>query len=311
MKRLLALLAAAVMIGVAFIIRSQGGEDVSPDQAEPAPSTAAPVETNLSVACIEEAVSACRAAGLQSTVSFDVVFDQLTTEAEPVVDVWVVADPWPDIIDAQRSRNGLDPIMGSSVEVASTWLRSFGWSDLASACSPTCDLESEGVGQSIGVRDPSRSATGPMALAAIAAQLDANPSDAIGSASAAESAVALRSLNIKAQTGSYDSPLDAMTLVGQGAFSVTVDLESEATAVLAGSRIENDIADVLAIRTPDRVALRVVAVGDRASGDDLTSLSSALRPELERLGWTSDADGSPPDAASVLEFRTLWEEIAR
>lgn len=69
------------------------------------------------VVCAEELVAACETlATLRYTIvpeAATTTADRLATGGPPNFDVWVVAEPWPEVVDDARTRAGLDPLFGS------------------------------------------------------------------------------------------------------------------------------------------------------------------------------------------------------
>ena len=135
MKRLLALLVAAVMITGAFWVRdridgdsSSGSGSQQDDSASGATMVCA---TELGPACkalqAEHPEIAIRVEDAQTTV------DQLTSPTfdagDPAIDAWLVPQPWPQMVTEQRQRAGLgaaalgdpSPTLARSPMVIAIW----------------------------------------------------------------------------------------------------------------------------------------------------------------------------------------------
>ena len=103
MRRLLALIAAVAMIGVALIVRA-GGEDESADQ-----------EQAEKLICAQELEDACnRLAASLDDVEVSVEPTAITAtglsgeDMEPP-GVWLTLRPWPEIVEQDRARHSLPP----------------------------------------------------------------------------------------------------------------------------------------------------------------------------------------------------------
>lgn len=112
MSRLVALLVAIGLIVGAVAVRNLIEEDERVDDGR---------QAVLRITCASEVAPACEGLGLRyetTTEDAAATADRLTADPDPDVDLWIVPQPWPAIVDDVRTRAGFDALFQESVVVA-------------------------------------------------------------------------------------------------------------------------------------------------------------------------------------------------
>ena len=138
MRTVLALIAAVAMIAGAAFVRSGGaggGGGIGP----------LPSRTKLTVVCVTELAAACRALGSAATFTIAEAGDtaaELSDDAGLTPDAWLTLAPWPQLVNENRQRQGLDPLSPAApTSLGRSPLVLAMWSDRAEVLAETCGGE--------------------------------------------------------------------------------------------------------------------------------------------------------------------------
>ncbi len=171
MRRLLATVAAIAMVVVAVVARS------SFDDEERRPSTPDGAD-QLRLVCASELAEACTA--LVRSVAADGAVDVVVEEApatadrlasapagETAIDVWIVAQPWPAMVDQVRTAAGAPPLFGPDPPaIARSPLVAVGGTD-DEGCGWRCLGDRVGAGElRVGWRSPTGTSVGLLTVGA-------------------------------------------------------------------------------------------------------------------------------------------------
>ncbi len=171
MRRLLATVAAIAMVVVAVVARS------SFDEGEGRPS-APDGAGELRLVCASELAEACTAlvSSVAADGAVDVVVEEATATAdrlasapggETPIDAWLVAQPWPAMVDQVRTAAGAPPLFGPDLPtIARSPLVAVGGPD-DEGCGWRCLGDRAGAGElRVGWRSPAGTSVGLLTVGA-------------------------------------------------------------------------------------------------------------------------------------------------
>jgi hypothetical protein len=321
-RRVLAVVAAAAMVAGSLALRSRL------DRGSAERSLA------LRLTCATELAAACRRLAdgdhrVRLTVeAAGVTADRLAgVDADPGLDGWLVAAPWPELVDGQRRARALGPLFDPDRPVlARSPLVMAVWRDRAAALSPRCGPVGVGwkcLGEAAGT------AGGWQAVAGHPEWGDVKPghappaSDGVGLLVLGQATGAwfgrtdLSTVDLEdegfqrwfagleqAVPASGASALETMLVTGPAAFDAAATTEAEAGPGLATSARRSAVE--LLYPSPMATADVVLATG-RPGGGAAASLRSLAggadgRRALAAAGWRVDGQ---PHAAGVPDDPTL------
>ncbi|MBV9950871.1 MAG: hypothetical protein JO291_02890 [Acidimicrobiia bacterium] len=161
LAKLLAVVAAVVMIGAALWIRSRGGDD------DGGSSTGASGR-RFRVVCVTELDTICqqlRRQGIDAEVEEAGTTADALGQGAPGYDAWITIDPWPAMVDAVRQQHQQPDVFDPAVPIASSDLALLLASkDLSNDCGWDCVVAASGQQQEIAI--PSEdSGLGPQLIA--------------------------------------------------------------------------------------------------------------------------------------------------
>ncbi|HEX2191876.1 MAG TPA: substrate-binding domain-containing protein [Acidimicrobiales bacterium] len=341
-RRVLAVVAAAAMIAGSLAIRSAIDRDRS-DAAQVLRLTCA---TELDAACRRIAADDDR---VELTVEpAGVTADRLATlDAAPDLDGWLVAAPWPEIVDGQRRARALAPLFSAErPTVARSPLVFVIWRDRFAALSPRCPAPA-----SPGWRCLGEAAATPGGWAAVGGRPEWGPvkpghaspdTDGVGLLVLGQAVVGffgrtdLSSADLddeaftrwfaaleRAVPPAAGSPLESMLVVGPAAFDAAGTTEAEAVPLISRSAR----GDALTLLYPSPMATADVVLATTGGGREPRSLRERLdsdegRQALTDTGWRVGS-GSRPDLPALAAtsglpspgfldaLRGRWREVAR
>ena len=282
MTRVLAIVVAAGLIVAALVIRNAIDDDPGTNERTGA----------TQVVCAKEVADACAAL---SPSRYEVVVEdaaltagRLSTDESTDVEVWVVAAPWPSIVDDARTRGGLGGrFVGTPVSLARSPLVAVG------ADVDGCDWKCIGDGnQRLGAADLT-SGLGTIELGALAGGFFGGPDFAANDFDAP-----FRSwlASLATRLTPDEQPVTRL-LQSRAFFDVALSYEAEARTALEAATADRKAG--LDLQYPAPVAnLDVVAAqAERgALSGRARDLPSSLQRALRDLGWQepqSTADGLP------------------
>lgn len=336
-RRILAVLAAAVMVVAALVVRSH--LDSSDSSSSPPPGTGTGTGTNPpaqggSAVCATELAAACEAL-TASDPRWQAIVEPAGTTADRLIagdaapTLWITLAPWPAIVDGERTRKGQAAPFGSRVAtLANTRLALVGRSDRIAAAKTRCrdlgwkclgDLAGQSwadLGQSstwgqvrFGLADAASSASGLLVLGQATAgffgRADVTSTD-IDASDDFPDWLAQLIRSVPKLTSDAGSPLDQFLLL-PATYSFVASLEQDAAGKLSGARGQGT---TIAYPAPMAAASAVMAGAvDRAP-------TSRLTAALTASGWRSGpadaaAAGALPSAATLTALRLQWKSTAR
>lgn len=288
MRRLLALVAAAAMVAGSLFLRSR--LDRKHEEA------ANPVR----LVCAAELGSTCDAVASlvpgTTTEPSVATADRLASTDDPQVDAWLVAGPWPQIVDGRRRARGLEPIFTDlGNPLARSPLVLVGWNDRT----PPCGLQWKCIGETKDTR-PGHGNLATDGLATLV--LGQAAEDFFGRSDL--STVDLddgpfqgwltnleRAVPAAPSTG---SPLAQMLVTRRAVYDMVGTVEAEAGPVLQRAAIGNEAK--LAYPSPMVTADVVLATtgGDKGRRAREAAGGEATRKALGEAGWRVGGGGNPP-----------------
>lgn len=314
LARLLALIAALVLVGGAFAVRgalSGDEDDGGGDEGGRGPSGPLRVLCDADLGAVCDLVLALE--GVDSAGS-DVMRATDALEAldadTPPFDVWLTLDPWPAMADVERQGSDRPALAGEVVPVASSGLSVLTRSDGGLGCpAPAaweCVTTAAGAGP---VATPSlATALGPLVLAHAAAGLVGDTDFGIGAVADTDRATALTQLLDSAPPDPTSTQaLRFVTALGSYLAVVTTTGLAEANAASpAGAGIG---AEARAVAAAPTVGVVLAALGPESDG--LAPLEAALedqtgRDALAEAGYAGDPARSAglPDPDVIYALRT-------
>ncbi len=314
LARLLAVLAAVVLVGAAFALRGAlGDDDESPSAGKG--NGRDDDEEPFRVACDDDLGAACEvlAARIGNDAEVEVEtasqpFARLSA-GEIAYDAWFTLDPWPAMV-ATTGQAGREVAVTSPVEVASARLAVIVAPD-ATECDETptnwrCLLEP--ANPSVGIAEPG-TASGGLMLAAAVAGLQGNTGFGIGDVTDEVGTEIEDFLGLLAFPRRASVADQAALMISSGNFSALVapQARAQATANSAQGR-QRDLA-VVALEPAVTIGVTLVGIGPRGP-DALDALRGTVTDQtvveaLAREGWTGPAGpttGLPaPDVIFALQ----------
>ncbi len=345
MRRALAIIAAALMIGLALLVRSR--LDSNKTEAA-APSGTLVCATELQAAC--EQLAATNPSVTVRIEAAGVTLDKLSaggaTAAGTQIDAWLVPQPVPAMVDEARKAAALEPVLEQPSKVLARtpvvftiWndrdaaLQSFcpqgdvTWTCIGSvAGQPWSSAGGQGTWGNIkaGLPTPDTSATGLLALAQASEQKLGRPDYASNDFDQSFQDW-LTALKRSGATTSAQTPLEQMLSTGPATFAVAGSIEATAGPAVQGAA---RYKDKLANHYPAPVAtadLVVVPVRGSEAGGRVQSLleSDEAAGVLARNGWRVPGQSSAPGvtdtalpdtnglprAGVMLALRDAWKEV--
>ncbi len=327
MRRALAVVGAALMIATAFAIRSWRSGPSSSEGTDPAVRATVVCATELRRACdalagttpglvVQTEDPAATAARLAASG-----FDPATAG----VDGWIVAAPWPAMVDEARQRAGAPALFGDAPVLSRSPLVMVAWADAAASLRSRCggdpgwrcvgevagrpwsDVGTDprpGGDVKIGLPDPARGGTGLLlagqATAAWFGRTDVAANDFSDEAFAAWLRTLARGAADAARAGGSNStqtPLDRMLSVGRPAFDLTGSTEADAAAAVATSRDRDRL--VILYPSPAATADLLMAPLLRSPQHDALLRIAGNAPvasSLAAAGWRTTAAAAPGGA---------------
>lgn len=331
MKRFLALLAAAVMIVSAVLLRGwlDDRDDDSPSDDDDQPAGEAVLACDTSLAGV------CTALAEQTDGLAVVIEDAAATRArlEPGsarpddvgIDGWLTLDPLPGMVTEQRERGGLPAILDDpSGALARSPLVLVGWTERTEVLAGACEaLDWRCIGDHAG--EPWDTLDGDAAWGRVEPGIDDLTSDATallvgGQAASSFFDTADFASNDFDQNGFRDwwanlldaipnfpvirgTVLDQMLAAGPSSYDVVGATEAQAVPTVASSREKDQVT----ISYPSPVVTADVvlaAVTDAPGHDRIADLvdDADLLEALSAAGWRVDGQPVPPGADPDLEL---------
>lgn len=368
MSRVFALLVAVALVGGAFYLRDwiearerdtgeagtqENGEQVEGGQGEQAGT--------LALVCATEVADACQrlaAADTGADLEVDVApagrtLQQLVAApdtAEAGLDLWLVPDPWPAMVQILRDP-ALPDLLGEadvSPVIARTPLVLVAFSERADALRPVCtgevtwrclgeragtpwtDLDLQAPGSvRPGHLDPTRSATGLLVLGQAVSSFFGRSDVSLADLQSDEFSAWFRRLEtaVPGFDPASGSQLTEMLTRGLASYDVIGATEAEAASRLstaAGGPQSLEMLDSEPVASADLVLVALPAAGgpERA----LEQVGDPLGKALGEMGWRVEggpvdpvvADRPPlpedsglPDAGLLVALQQRWEEVSR
>ena len=146
--KLLAVIAALAMIGVALLVRSRIADDDEGAGGDGDPREA------FTVMCITELEEICRTLepeGIEVEVEDAGTTADDLADGDADFDAWVTIDPWPDMVDIARQQNQQTDLFGRPTAVASSDLVLLLAGETEADCGWECVVEASGEQQEIGI----------------------------------------------------------------------------------------------------------------------------------------------------------------
>lgn len=296
MKRVLALVAALIMIGGALAIRS-GGDGDDGDAAAPSGNDTATEAGNgtLTIGCVAELLAACQKAFDQVT---DVDPDGALAAAQAgEIDAWVTLEPWPEM--AQVELDPEQPVFGRPAGLGQQEIVLAVDADrraaLATACSDepdwACVVSNAGAAWSdldpasglqgsfrLGLGDRS-SALGRLLVGHVVGATTTLNDEGIDAADLDPIEEALAS----ADPGPTSAQLTRLATTGPGQYSAVVALQAPAAQVAGSQQGEQRRLEVVPVGPTGTVRAVLAPV---LGGDDVGSERAALVEALADAGWS-------------------------
>lgn len=331
MKRLLALVAAVVMVGGAILVRDwlDDRDDSSSAGDPPAAS-----DGELHLLCDPSLATVCRELDeARRDVTIDVT-DSATamsrftaadfSATDDPVDGWLVPAPFPTMVDESRQRAGQSPIFAEvGAPLARSPLVITMWNERADALAPNCTADQVGwrcIGDRAGAawgdlggsptwgrlkpgfESPDTSATGLLVVGQASAAFFDTPGFASNDFDQDGFRGWLRNLedSVPGFPATASTPLDQMLAAGPAAYDLVGTTEAEAGPAVASSRDR----DRLRIIYPAPMATADVLFAPIARADGAVRLREIVSGEtmadlLAAAGWRVDgaslAAGLDPD----------------
>lgn len=312
MKRAGALLGVVVMVAAAFLVRSvvTGDDSAGGDGRNSSSGPAVVCAADLAEFCTDlPPIPGVRTEAAGATADALVA----ATDADALdADAWIVTAAWADLVIAERSRLGVEPLFEvSGPPLASSPIVLAIWADrdaeLAERCTTVdwrCLAEQEG--SALATNDRVRPAGPEIDTAAGLTVAAAQMAQLVGTTDFASNDFVgdIPSLADRLAAGQTASPLRTMRSRGPGQVTAAGVLAHDARTLTSnfGSitlRVDPAVrADVVV----------VVPIGRSVSGD----VRTALEEKLIGSGWDPPpADGAPdglPDGSVLAAVRTLWND---
>ena len=290
MARLFAVIAAVALMVVAFQYRT-GGEGPA-DERGIGPQT---------LVCSIELAEACQQ--LSDTISGLTVrvepawttFDRLLEPEGADVDLWLVAGPWPQMLNERLERNQQLPLFGDAVAVASAPLTAVIYNEdlgrLPCAAEPTwaCLGTAAAAGDiRLGTPDPDRHASGILVLAAATGAQVGDPEFASNDLTVEHEA---RVTDLGRRFDEH-SATDLETMLSAPALlDGYADVRPPANAIVSTAAARDRVT--LAVPTPVATAVVFFAGVDEDGARSVSTLEGIVANALEEFDWSTD----PPPAS--------------
>jgi hypothetical protein len=273
--------AAAVVVALALILGAMAFRRAREDDGRP---SAAPGGRASQIVCAEELRDACDSLGVVVKIEdASRTAAALSGSGAPAIDIWMVADPWPGIVDDARVRAGLEPLFDdASIErVGRSRLGVLGLEGLAD-CDWRCIGDRAGAGD---LRVGSRAATsgvGVLHIGALAAGWFDKPDFAANDFDGAFTSW----ITAAADALSVDEDPATRLLQSRAFFDAALSFEAEAAPALDAA--SDDRSAGLALLYPAPVTYLDALVVD--VGGTANELADRVAAALLERGWSAPDD---------------------
>ena len=302
--KLLAVVAALAMVGVALLVRSRIADDDEGAGGDGDPREA------FTVMCITELEEICRKLepeGIEVEVEDAGTTADALVDGRPDFDAWVTIDPWPAMVDIGREQAQQPDLFGQPAAVASSDLVLLLAGETAADCGWECVVDASGEQQEIGI-PPNDSGFGVQVVGE-AFSSHMGTTDFSRQDIQDESQWLGRLLDFEPATDAERR----MATQGTAAYIATGTTEQRADTVLGtpgGDRFDLHLG---APEVPARADVVVASVTGSDSPDRLRGLftGQTARTAFEDEGWATPAVEGPTGLPAADLLVALREETDR
>jgi len=351
-RRALAIIAAILMIGGAFLFRSRAdSRQADAEQAANRPTGTLVCATELRAACDQlgkanpTMTTRVEDAGITYAALTDPKLNRDTTK----IDAWLAPQPWPAMVDEQRTASSLDPVFGDPSKVlARSPIVTVIWNDRMEALKQSCPngtVDWKCIGQVAGkpwteaggngnwgvVKPghgaPDRNASGLFTFAQATGQFLGRTDFARNDLDDPDYRVWANQLEAAIPTypPSNNSAVNQMLSLGRASFDVAGAIEADAAPAVTTSREKANLTILYPAPVATADVVLVPLRGSNAGGRVKQLLeSSEGQQALSQSGWR--VEGQPtaaginaaivldpqtnlPRAGVMAALRDVWKEV--